>query len=120
LHERSDKIEWGAGGAAITLEKWTISANRVNGNIVLEVSHTYPQAEVLNAAFTTSSFFTTDDELNYTNCNVIGNRYLVNSNGSTHQLLCQGDRIEYTLQANDQPYFLFKDRHRGVRIYVEL
>ena len=91
-----------------------------NGNIVVRLSHTKPQAVALNALFPLPTFFTTDDDLNDTICTLISNAFIVNNQGSAHNLLCAGDVIEYTLQSNNQPYFLFKDNGSAVRIYVNL
>ena len=120
LHERSDKIEWGISGTDILLNNWIINASLANGNIVVRLSHTKPQAVALNALFPLPTFFTTDDALNDTICTFISSSFVVNHHGSLHNLLCVGDIIEYTMQTNNQPYFLFKYNGSAVRIFVIL
>jgi hypothetical protein len=120
LHERSDKIEWGLSGTNVSLDNWTINASSANGNILVRLSHTKPQAVALNALFPLPTFFTTDDDLTDTICTFISNTFLVNLYGSLHNLLCAGDIIEYTLQSNNQPYFLFNYKGSAARIYVAL
>ncbi len=120
LQERSDKIEWGILGTDIHLSFWKINVAISSGNIVLRLSHKKPQAQVLNANFFQASFFTTDDELNGNNCNVIGISNVSNANGSNNHLLYPGDIVEFTLHSNCQPYFLFRDDSLSVRIYVVL
>lgn len=120
LHERSDKIEWVISGTEILLNNWIINASLANGNIAVRLSHTKPQAVALNALFPLPTFFTTDDDLNDTICTFISSSFVVNQHGSLNNLLCRDDIIEYTLQANNQPYFLFKDNGSAVRIYVNL
>jgi len=120
LHERLDKIEWGASGTNISLNNWTINASLAQGNIVVSLSHTNPQAVALNALFPLPNFFTTDDDLNNTPCTFISSNFVVNLYGSLNNILCSGDIIQYTLQSNNQPYFLFNDNSSGVRIYVNL
>ena len=120
LHARSDKIEWGHSGTDISLNNWTINASLANGNIVVRLSHTKPQSVALNSFFPLPTFFTTDDKLNDTSCTFISHAFVVNRHGSLHNLLCRDDIIEYTLQANNQPYFLFKENGSAVRIYVNL
>lgn len=116
---RSDKIEWGVTGADISFCNWMINASLVNGNIILQLSHSKPQGQILNAVFKTS-FLTTDDDLNDTNCNVMNERLVSEANGSTQHVLYQGDIIEFTLSSNDQPYFLFRDKSNSTRIYITL
>jgi RloB-like protein len=120
LHDRSDKIEWGSSGSDIILNNWIINASIINGRIVVRLSHTKPQSVALNALFPLPTFFTTDDDLNDTPCTFISSTFVVNHNGSLNNLLCRDDIIEYTLQSNNQPYFLFKDNSSLVRIYVIL
>ena len=120
LHERSDKIEWGISNTDISLNNWTINASLANGNIVVRLSHTKPQSVALNALFPLPNFFTTDNDLNDTVCTFISRVFVVNHHGSLNNLLCSGDIIEYTLQSNNQPYFLFKENGSAVRIYVIL
>jgi hypothetical protein len=120
LQERSDKIEWGPSGTDISLNNWIINARIINGNIVVRLSHTKPQSVALNALFPLPSFFTTDDDLNDMPCILISSAFVVSHHGSLHNLLCRDDKIEYTLQSNNQPYFLFKDTGSAVRIYVIL
>ena len=120
LQDRSDKIEWGIAGTNISLSNWTINVSISNGNIVLRLSHTKPQAQLLNTAFIASSFYTTDDNLDNINCIVISKQYVSNINGSNNQLLYHDDIIEYTLKSSTKPYFLFKDDSCAIRIYVVL
>ncbi len=120
LHDRSDKIEWGLAGTDISLHNWTINARIIHGNMVVRLSHAKPQSVALNALFPLPTFFTTDDDLNDTPCVFISSAFVVNDHGSLPNVLCGDDVIEYTLQSNDQPYFLFKDRGSAVRIYVIL
>lgn len=120
LHDRSDKIEWGPSGTDITLNNWTINARIIHGNIVVRLSHTKPQSVALNALFPLPNFFTTDDDLNDTPCSLISSAFVVNHHESLHNLLFRDDIIEYTLQPNNQPYFLFIDNGSVVRIYVIL
>ncbi len=120
LHDRSDKIEWGASGTDISLNNWTINASIINGNIIVRLSHTKPQSVALNALFPLPAFFTTDDDLNDTPCSLISSAFVVNHHGSLHNLLCSNDIIEFTLQSNNQPYFLFRDEGITLRIYVVL
>jgi hypothetical protein len=120
LHDRSDKIEWGSSGTDISLNNWTINASLANGNIVVRLSHTKPQSVALNAFFPLPTFFTTDDNLNDTPCTLIEQTFHLNHRGSSDNLLCRDDIIEYTLQGNNQPYFLFKDESCFARIYIIL
>jgi hypothetical protein len=120
LHDRLDKIEWGHNGTDISLNNWTINARIIHGNIVVRLSHTKPQSVAINALFPLPAFFTTDDNLNDTPCTFISSAFVVNHHGSLHNLLCRDDIIEYTLQSNNQPYFLFKDNGSAIRIYVIL
>lgn len=119
LNNRSDKIEWGNTGTDISLNNWTINVIIVNMTLVVRVSHTQQQAVILNL-FHLSSFFTTDDNLNDNICNLISCNYVVNNNRSTNQILRQNDIIEYVLQLNNQPYFLFKNNETSTRIYIDL
>jgi len=120
MQGRSDRIEWALSGIDISLNNWTINACLSNGNIVVRLSHTRPQSCALNPLFPLPTFFTTDDDLNDTSCILISSEFIVNNHGSLHNLLCAEDIIEYTLQSNNQPYFLFKDNGNAVRIYVVL
>lgn len=120
LHERLDKIEWGVTKTNVSLCYWTINTRIEKGKIQLQLSHTKPKAQLLNNVFIESSFFTTDDNLNNTSCKVLSKKYLLSKNGSTNQLLYKDDIIEYTLQSNKQPYFLFKDNDQHTRIYIIL
>jgi hypothetical protein len=120
LHDRPDKIEWGPSATDISLKNWTINARLANGNILVRLSHTKPQSVALNAFFPLPAFFTTDDNLNDIPCIFISNTFVVNHHGSLDNLLYRDDIIEYTLQANNQRYFLFKDIDSAVSIYVVL
>lgn len=120
LHDRSDIIEWGPSGTDISLNNWTISARIIDGNIVVRLSHTKPQSVALNTLFPLPTFFTTDDDLNDTSCKLISSIFVVRDHGSLNNLLCRDDIIEYTLQSNNQDYFLFKDKGSALRIYIIL
>jgi hypothetical protein len=120
LNDRSDKIEWGPTGSDISLNNWTINARLIHGHIVVRLSHAKPQSVALNVLFPLPTFFTTDDNLNDTPCTFISSTFVVERHGSLHNLLCREDIIEYTLQSNNQPYFLFKDNGSAIRIYVIL
>lgn len=110
-------IEWGTSNSNTQIENWIVNARLENGDIVVKISHTRPNAEILNNAFT-SSFLTTDDVLNETPCNIISNQYLNDNNGSDNQILRANDVIEYRLQNTNQPYFLFKNDNN--RIFITL
>jgi len=110
-------IEWGNANTNVTLSRWIVNAELNNAEILVRVSHNQPNAQLLNGAFT-SGLMTTDDVLNETACTVIGSQYLANNNGSDAQILRTGDTIEYRLQTNNQPYFLFKNDN--VRVYITL
>jgi hypothetical protein len=120
LHDRSDKIEWGLSFTNIFLNNWIINAGISNGNIVVRLSHTKPQSVALNDLFPVPNFFTIDDELSYTPCNLLSSVFVENHYGSLYNVLCRNDVIEYTVQSNNQPYFLFKDSGSAERIYVVL
>lgn len=120
LLERPDKTEWGIKGENISLGGWFLYVTMENRYIVITLLHRFNQAIVLNASFTESSFFTTNDALNENHCFLISHKYVLNAKGSTFPLLYAGDEIEFTFQADFQPYFLFKDLNRGIRIFVEL
>lgn len=120
LHDRSDKIEWGSADTYISVSNWTINARIIQGDIVVRLSHTKPQSVALNALFPLPNFFTTDDNLNDTPCRLISSAFIVNDHYSLNNLLCRDDIIEYTLQSNNQPYFLFKNNGSSLRIYVIL
>jgi len=120
LLDRSDKIEWGVSFTNIFLNNWKINAGISNGNIVVRLSHTKPQSVALNDLFPMPNFFTTDDELNYTPCTLISSAFVENYHGSLQNVLYRFDVIEYTLQSNNQPYFLFKDYVNAGGIYVVL
>lgn len=110
-------IEWGNSNSNVILNNWTINARIDNGDIVVNLSHTKPNPEILNASFITS-LLTTDNLLNDTSCIVINSQYLDNSNGSDIQILRENDIIQYRLQNNNQPYFLFSYNHS--RIFIIL
>jgi hypothetical protein len=120
LNGRTDEIKWGHLGDNITLNNWTINVNKDNDNLMVQLSHVKPHAEVLNKTFPLSSFFVTDNDLKNSHCRLVSNRYLVNTNGSTGNLLYKHDIIEYTLQMDNQPYFLFQEDRSATRIFVEL
>ncbi|WP_373553843.1 RloB family protein [Haliscomenobacter sp.] len=120
LHNKSDIIEWGASGTDIRLNNWILNASIINGNISVKLSHTKPHSVALNALFPLPNFFTTDDDLNDTPCTFISSAFVVSHHGSLNNLLCSDDIIEYTLQSNNQPYFLFKDNGNALRIYFSL
>lgn len=100
--------------------EWTILVTSQGRIITLVLSHNAALPVPLNALFAAESFFTTDDELQDTACTVISKQMLVNTNGSRDHMLYATDTVEYSLQTSGQPYFLFKDRHKATRIYVEL
>lgn len=110
-------IEWGNSNSNIILDNWTVNARIDNGDIIVNLSHTQPNPEILNALFITS-FLTTDNLLNYTPCIVINNQYLDNSNGSDIQIFRANDILQYRFQNNNQPYFLFK--YNDSRIFIIL
>jgi hypothetical protein len=110
-------IEWGNANTNIQLDNWTLNARLHNGNIVVNITHTKPNPELINSQFV-DSFLTTDDMLNATPCVVVSNQYLINDSGSNNQILRANDTIEYTLQNINQPYFLFKNN--DTRIFIIL
>lgn len=110
-------IEWGNSNTNIQLNNWTINARFENGEIVVMVTHSQPNPELLNTQFL-NSLVTTDDFLNETSCTVIRSKYIDNGNGSNKQILRANDTIEYTLLYNNQPYFLFKNN--DTRIFIIL
>ncbi|WP_162128008.1 RloB family protein [Flavobacterium phycosphaerae] len=110
-------IEWGNANTNIQLNNWTINTRLDNGDIVVNVSHTQPNPQILNALFL-DSLVTTDDSLNETPGTVINNQYLTNNNGSNNQILRANDVIEYRIQNNNQQYFLFKNDN--TRIFITL
>jgi RloB-like protein len=120
LNGRNDKIEWGISGDKVCLNDWIINATLLNGNIIVQLAHTKPQAIAINEPFLSNAFFTTDDDLNNVNCTIISKQLILNNNGSLYNLLCVGDIVEYTLQANNQPYFVFNHEGDETRIYVML
>ena len=91
----------------------------VNGNIIVKISHTKPNAQLLNQSFI-SSLQTTDDDLNNTQCTELSRNYLIDNNGSDNNILRVNDVIEFTLNSNNQPYFLFNDESTFTRIYIIL
>jgi hypothetical protein len=120
LHDRSDKIEWGASETDISLKDWTINVVKIHENIVIRLSHSKPQSVALNSFFPLPTFFTTDDDLNDMPCTLVSSTFIIKHHGSLKNLLCRDDVIQYTLQSNKQPYFLFKDKSSEARIYVIL
>ena len=113
------KIEWGNSNTDIQLNNWVVNAQLVNGNIIVKISHTKPNAQLLNQSFI-SSLQTTDDDLNNTQCTELSRNYLIDNNGSDNNILRVNDVIEFTLNSNNQPYFLFNDESTFTRIYIIL
>jgi|LakMenEpi03Oct11_1017367.scaffolds.fasta_scaffold00019_2 hypothetical protein len=113
------KIEWGNANTDIQLNNWVVNAQLVNGNIIVKISHTKPNAQLLNPTFITS-LQTTDDDLNNIQCTELSRNYLIDSNESDNNILRVNDVIEFTLNSNNQPYFLFNDVSSSTRIYIVL
>lgn len=120
LHGKTDIIEWGASGNNIVLSNWIINASIIKRRLVVRISHSNLHSQVLNLHFLNSAFFLTDDQLNHSSCNMISQKYLVNNNGSTNQLLYPHDILEFTFELINKPYFLFKLPSKKAKIFVEL
>jgi hypothetical protein len=119
LQGREDKIEWGGAGQNIELNNWVISAIKTKDNIIVQLSHLNHQAIILNNDFPSSSFYTTDEELNNLRCIVQSSRFIKNYNHSQNNILYANDIMEYILELHQNPYFLFYDKVKKTRIYVE-
>jgi hypothetical protein len=116
--EEELKIEWGNSNTDIQLNKWVVNAQLVNGNIIVKISHTKPNAQLINDLL--SSFQTSNDDLNNIQCTELNRSYLIDSNGSDDVVLRINDVIVFTLISNNQPYFLFNDASTNTRIYIVL
>lgn len=112
------KIEWGNSNTDIKLNNWIVNAQLVNGNIIVKISHTKQNAQLINDLL--SSFQTSNDDLNNIQCIELNRTYLIDSNGSDNMILRNNDVIEFTLNSNNQPYFLFNDESNFTRIYIIL
>ena len=115
--EEEFKIEWGNANTYVQLNNWIVNAHLDNGNIIVKISHSKPNAQLLNNVFI-SSLLTTDNELSNTHCIETNRQCLTNINGSDNQILRANDVIEFTLNTNNQPYFLFQND--STRIYIIL
>ena len=120
IEGRADQVIWGGSSSDVTSDIWTLNVRVTDNNLVIQLSHTQDRAQVINDLFINSAFFTTDDELNDLPCTFIEARIITAVHESTQYSLMPEDRMEFNFLYSGHPYFLFHDRSRNLRIYIEL
>jgi hypothetical protein len=120
IQGRTDKVIWGGSSSDVTLDIWSLNTRITESNLTIQLSHTHNRSQVINNLFINSAFFTTDDELTDLPCTFIEARIITGVHGSTQNSLMPEDKMELNFSYTGHPYFLFHDRSRNLRIYIEL
>lgn len=119
LQQKKEIIEWGAAGKKVRISNWLLLVNRTGNEIVVEISHTYPDKKLVNEFFCNTNFYSVDGILQMVPLQCTTRRVNVNINGSTLDLLEPEDILELTFSSSSLPYFLFSYADENLRLFIE-